>query len=63
MAKKRFTVLIAGNSGHRDYQVQAEDYRAAEEKGREAHRVAFPDDDQPGCAAVIAGWPTVWANG
>ncbi|MBC3214776.1 hypothetical protein [Serratia fonticola] len=63
MTIKRFTVVIAGNSGYRSYQVKAECWEEAEEKGREAHKDEHPSDAQPGCAAVIAGWPTVWAYG
>ncbi|CQH79427.1 hypothetical protein V5E43_000660 [Yersinia enterocolitica] len=62
MTKKRFTVVINGSSGYTNYKVKAEDWKGAEEQGKEAHKLQYPNEPAHliGIAAVIAGWPTVW---
>ncbi len=59
-AKKRFTVVIHGLGGYSNYKVIAENWRGAEEKGKEAYKLQYPNEEAHliGPAVVIAGWPT-----
>lgn len=62
-AKRRFTVVINGAGGYAPYRVRAASWREAKDLGRAAHTAVYPEDPphDVGCAAVIAGWPNVWA--
>lgn len=59
---KRFTVILVADGGYRHCRVKADDWRQAEDMAREAYEKRKPDEQSPGCAGVVLGWPETWGG-
>lgn len=59
---KRFTVILVLDSGYKHSRVKADDWRQAEDIARELHEKRNPNEQAPGCAGVILGWPETWGG-